>query len=303
MDYSTASNEELERLVNNKDGDAICELGERCMYGTGGHEMNLTRAYQLFHRGEKMGLPRAYIGLGEMYRNGIRLAKNEDVAKQYYKKAGVPYPERESALQQQKNSMFQTPSKIQSPGNLISEGITYAEIKSKLDSAEQARMGRDYCRAGILCMEVIGIAKDVLSGAVNYSGSGDVEDFLTEANWILAYAAFNEQNYLEMDHYLTFRGVLEAHPWGAYLKAAAHRSMQSPPALLEQDLQMMFAIVSGNRNLSQDERGDICAMIGDLISDGYGVNFGMEAGMAKSYYEEAMNCGNEYAKERYQEIN
>lgn len=303
MDYSAASNEELERLVNNKDGDAICELGERCMYGTGGHEMNLTRAYQLFHRGEKMGLPRAYIGLGEMYRNGIRLAKNEDVAKQYYKKAGVPYPERESALQQQKNSMFQTPSKIQFPGNLISEGITSAEIKSKLDSAEQARMGGDYCRAGILCMEVIGIAKDVLSGAVNYSGSGDVEDFLTEANWILAYAAFNEQNYLEMDHYLAFRGVLEAHPWGAYLKAAAHRSMQSPPALLEQDLQMMFAIVSGNRNLSQDERGDICAMIGDLITDGYGVNFGMESGMAKSYYEEAMNCGNEYAKERYQEIN
>ena len=303
MDYSNVSNEELERLVNNKDGEAICELGERCMYGTGGHEVNLTRAYQLFHKGEKMGLSRAYIGLGEMYRNGVRLAKNEDVAKQYYQKAGVPYPERESALQQQKNSMFQTPLKIQSSSNLIGEGVTYAELKLKFDSAEQARIGGDYGRTRTLCKEVIHVIENVLSGAINFSGNGSIEDLLTEAIWILAYAAFNEQNYLEMDHYLAFRGVLEAHPWGAYLKAVAHRSMQSPPTLLEQDLQMMLAIVNENRNLSQDERGDICAMIGDLISDGYGANFGMAAVMAKSYYEEAMNCDNGYAKERYQEIN
>ena len=56
MDYTRLSDEELQQLINKKDGDAICELGERCMYGTQGHEINLTRAYQLFHKGEKMGL-------------------------------------------------------------------------------------------------------------------------------------------------------------------------------------------------------------------------------------------------------
>ena len=52
MDYKSLSEEELERLVVQKDGEAICELGERCMYGSCGHEINLTRAYQLFHKGE-----------------------------------------------------------------------------------------------------------------------------------------------------------------------------------------------------------------------------------------------------------
>ena len=65
MDYSNLSNEELERLVGQGDGEAICELGERCLQAK-----NYTRAYQLFHKGEKQGLQRAYIGLGEMYKEG-----------------------------------------------------------------------------------------------------------------------------------------------------------------------------------------------------------------------------------------
>ena len=32
MDYQSISNEELEKMVANKDGEAICELGERFLY-------------------------------------------------------------------------------------------------------------------------------------------------------------------------------------------------------------------------------------------------------------------------------
>ena len=88
MDYDNATNDELEALVNQKDGDAICELAERYMYGKNGCRKNLTRAYQLLHKGEKMGLQRAYIGLAQMYDNGIYFVKNEKLAKEYYDKAG-----------------------------------------------------------------------------------------------------------------------------------------------------------------------------------------------------------------------
>lgn len=33
MDYQSISNEELEKMVANKDGEAICELGELLLYG------------------------------------------------------------------------------------------------------------------------------------------------------------------------------------------------------------------------------------------------------------------------------
>ena len=51
MNYQSISNEELEKMVANKDGEAICELGERFLYGKNGSPQNLTRAYQLFHKG------------------------------------------------------------------------------------------------------------------------------------------------------------------------------------------------------------------------------------------------------------
>ena len=67
MDYKNATIEELESLVNQKDGEAICELGERCLYGRGGIAINPSKAYKMFHKGENIHMPRAYAGLGEMY--------------------------------------------------------------------------------------------------------------------------------------------------------------------------------------------------------------------------------------------
>lgn len=280
MDYKSASREELERLANSKDGEAICELGERYLYGTDGYEVNLTKAYRLFHRGETMGLARAYAGLGEMYQKGLYFARNENLAREYFDKAGIPYHG-------------------STPPEPVT--ITYADIRSKLDAAESARKGESYGGAKNLCQEVVHTVEQIRSGAVRYSGNEDVTDFLIETNWILAYTAFNEQDYSKMEEHLAFDGVYGRFPWSLYLAAVAHRIVGVPSAVLEQDLQMLDR-VKGNQNLSQAERGDVYAMIGDLVADGHGTGSGIKPKQAKAYYEEAMNCGNQYGRERYHEM-
>lgn len=89
MDYTNMSNQELEQLIEQKDMEATCEMAERCLNGTDGVEMNLNRAYQLFHRAEAQGNPRAYHGLAYMYEHGILFAQNLTLAKEYYEKAGI----------------------------------------------------------------------------------------------------------------------------------------------------------------------------------------------------------------------
>lgn len=276
MDYSNISNEELEKMADNKDSNAICELAERCMYGKNGHEVNLTRAYRLLHKGEKMGLSRAYVGLGEMYRKGIYFHKNENIARDYYQKAGVPYPE-------------------------SVQGITAADILDKLKTAENARENEKYNSTKVLCDEICNIISNIRSGVISYQGNEDVEKLLAETYWILAYTAFNEQNYQALDDYLNKKGVLNLHPWGTYLSVIGHRNMNFDDIKIEQDLQKLLE-AKKNSNLSQDERGDICAMIGDLILEGYGNSLGLTTDSAKKFYEEGMHCGNDYAKERYSDF-
>ena len=89
MDYINATDSELEQLVQQKDINAICELGERYLYGKNGHEKQYSLAYKMFHKGEKQGDKRAYKGLGDIYHNGWYMIKNEELAKEYYQKAGM----------------------------------------------------------------------------------------------------------------------------------------------------------------------------------------------------------------------
>ena len=52
MDYINATDSELEQLVQQKDINAICELGERYLYGKNGHEKQYSLAYQMFRKGD-----------------------------------------------------------------------------------------------------------------------------------------------------------------------------------------------------------------------------------------------------------
>lgn len=304
MSYSNLSNEELEQLVGQGNGDAICELGERCLQAK-----NYTRAYQLFHKGEKQGLQRAYIGLGEMYKEGKYFMRDEQLAREYYAKAGVPYPG--SGTNQTQNFTNYSNSNVY--GNAQNRGdfrqcnsgqfkntlsiITDASLRIKLQQVESMRVADEYSNARALCEEVVKSIESINSGFVQYSGQSDIDDILIDAYWSLAYISFNEQKYQEMENYLAKQNVLGAHPWGTYLSAISHKIMQAPPVIMEQDFQMLTT-VSNNQNLSTQERGDICTIIADLIQEGYGKNSGANADMARNYYQEAANCGNAYAAEQ-----
>lgn len=78
MDYTTISNEELEHEVQQKNGDAICELGLRYLNGTHGITANPTKGYRLLHKAEKLEIQKAYQALGDMYRYGIFFAQKRN---------------------------------------------------------------------------------------------------------------------------------------------------------------------------------------------------------------------------------
>ncbi len=292
MDYQSISNEELEKMVANKDGEAICELGERFFYGKNGSPQNLTRAYQLFHKGEKRGLARAYVGLGEMYRQGLLMVKNENLAREYYQKANVPYP---NGTPMGAAPVYQEP---EVPVNTNTKVITDRDLAIRLDEAEKTREKENYDYVKQICQEVFRDIAGAKNGIFTYQGNADIRDFEIQANWIMAYRAYNQQNYQEMETYLLQENVTGLYPWGRYLMAISHKIMHQPDIVIEQDLQSLI-MVCQNKNLSQSERGDVNVMIADLIMEGYGKANGANEEMAKKHYLEAINCGSEYAKEQY----
>ena len=283
MDYKNLSNEELEKLVAQKDGGAICTLAERYMKA---EPRNLTRAYQLLHKGEKMGLKEAYIGLGEMYRQGIRFAKNEKLAREYYKKAGEPYPDGCS-----RNSEHVEPIPV------TTMEISDSNLVEKLNQAESARKNNAYESTKSLCQEVIRQIDNIRSGMARYAGQKDIDIIEIDAYWTLAYTAFNEQDYSAMNTYMNKNGMKGLHPWSVYLKAVSHALENAPKVMLEQDI-IDLHMIKDNNNLTEIERGDVYGMIGDLIMDGYGPCIGEKKRSANTYYKEAANCGNEYARDR-----
>lgn len=311
MNYPNMSNEELEKLVNQKDGEAICELGERCLYGTKGHEKNLTRAYQLFHKGEKLGMQRAYLGLAQMYEQGIYLAQNSNLANQYYQKAGTK-PAAHEPVQPTGGVPVNQPTSrtsaapvyrpvTQQSGNVYTQTsrnvINTMDIQNKINKAEQLRQQDDFYSVKQECEEALKMIQKIESGMAACEGSGDLDELSAEAYWVLAFTAFNEQKTGEMENYLAKDGVIALHPWGAYLRAVLHRNMQAPGNVLEQDLQTL-TMVSQNQNLTMMEKGDVLMMIADLIMDGYGKGAGYTKKMAQKYYEESAQCGNAYAYEQ-----
>lgn len=312
MDYSNATNEQLEQLVNNKDGYAICELAERCILGSKGHEKNLTRAYQLYHKGEKMGLNEAYKGLASMYEYGIYLARNQKLAAEYCNMAGIAYPPPNPLSLQM--TPPPNPGAMPNPGPSPNQGpmpasgdaaaFIIADAEKCNISAEEARKQGDYYRAKELCNNTINKLDATLRRTdiiIRENEKDEIDNLKINAYWTLAFTAYNEQQFADMDRYLAQDDVIALHPWGAYLKAIAHRITQAPQNVLQQDLQLLVA-VSNNSRLAKEEKGDVCQMIGDLILDGIGNAFNYNRNNAYEYYKMAAECGNAYACEQLSKI-
>lgn len=141
MDYKSITTEELERMIRQmgqKDGEALCELGERYLYGQNGTMANPTKAGRLFEKAEKLGEKRAYAGLAEMYHKGIFFIKNEDIAREYYAKAGMSFPQNEPPQPETSE-----PSQYVSPGHQSAGSqITEMEILDLIRDAQNCREKR-----------------------------------------------------------------------------------------------------------------------------------------------------------------
>lgn len=170
-------------------------------------------------------------------------------------------------------------------------------FQDALQQAGSLREQKDYVTARQKCQEVLRLADSVCQGTCSYCGVQKAEWWLGEANFLLGYICFNEQNYSEMEQYLEKKDVLEQHPWARYLITVAHQMIQAPKDTLQTDLQNLLQI--NREQLSIADKGDICVMIAELITAGYGSMLGIEADKAALYYKEAMDCGNEYAQQCY----
>ncbi len=295
MDYINMSNDELEVLVNKKDGEAICELAERYMYGKGGCEKNLTRAYQLLHKGEKLNLKRAYIYLGQMYENGIYFAKNEDLAKEYYAKAGY-----NPVKKKDQGEGGGTKTQQQQP--IILEPIVYDmcvsldSINRNLSKLETLTEQGQLNTVKKACGDILNSLNEVQSGRMVCSGDGDVDVICADTYWILTHVAFIEQSVNEFENYLSMDGVIARHPWSAYLAVSMHINVVVTDNVLEQDLQTLLQVTDKNPNFTTSQKADAEMMIGNLIIHGYGRNSGCNHAMAYDYYNRAASKGNQYAK-------
>ena len=226
MDYKSITTEELERMIRQmgqKDGEALCELGERYLYGQNGTMANPTKAGRLFEKAEKLGEKRAYAGLAEMYHKGIFFIKNEDIAREYYAKAGMRFPQNEPPQPETSE-----PSQYVSPGHQSAGSqITEMEILDLIRDAQNCREKEDYETAKRICGSLLQQLNDIRAGQMGYQGGRSVDELEAEVKWVLAYVSYNEQRYDDMEQLLMQPQVLERHPWGTYLIALGHRMQQS----------------------------------------------------------------------------
>lgn len=287
MDYTNVTNEELENLVKSRDMEAICELGDRLLYGKNGQAIDYGKAYRLFTKGEARGVKKAYKGLADMYQNGWYVVRNEEVARDYYQKAGEQVP----PIPPTPPKPTPTPHSSPQPGQQM-------DLQAQLDTAEQMRADGDYTGAKQVCMQVLQMTQVIQNGSMQYSGNDDLEMVEANANWTLAYIAFNMQQFGEMDNYIMQKNVLGLHPWSVYLQYVAHMQTQASSLVMEQDLTTLNS-VRDNPFLTQSQRGDIYAAIGEMLMEGYGKAQGFTPQQANDFFKVAAEeCGNSYAQDQ-----
>lgn len=302
MDYINATDSELEQLVQQKDINAICELGERYLYGKNGHEKQYSLAYKMFHKGEKQGDKRAYKGLGDIYHNGWYMIKNEELAKEYYQKAGISVvpkdnlPQPQPQLQPQPQPQPQ-PSNGGGTSNRTSAVNTDTQLQGLLNTAKQQHNASDYTGASQSCMQILQEVQRLRNSSMSYQGNDPIDKYEIDAYWLLAFIGYNTQNHQQFQDYIVRDGVLALHPWGAYLQYVMHMMDNAAGSVLQSDFNTLL-FISNNQNLTMSERGDVFAAIADLISKGHGKKEGYKPNQAVDFLQEAANCGNEFAKEQ-----
>ncbi|MCR5625213.1 MAG: hypothetical protein K6G11_08245 [Lachnospiraceae bacterium] len=295
MEYSNLSNEELENLVLEGDEDAIIELAGRYTYGTEGTEINYTRAYQLLHKGEKRGLKNAYIGIGELYRNGWFFAKNEELASKYYMKAGVDYPKDNN---QSNTSSDSTSSDYMNNENYNSNNDSMAfdiEYLRNLIASAMNNMGNS---DNSLSKKNIYKVFDYLSkfdNGIDVKYEDEIDDIVLDANWILACIANEENDYEELCNRLQFEGVIGKYPFGMYLLAEYHDSCNLDSR--DEDINNLM-MISENDNLSDYQKGMVFNKIGLLILSQNRDN----QEIAKPFFQRAIMYGDESAKQTYDNL-
>lgn len=302
MDYQNMSNEELERYVANKDGAAICEMAGRCLAGSKGMQQNYTRAYQLYHKGEKMGLKEAYLGLAQMYEHGIGLIRNQRLADEYRRLAGEdvtsgsfsplqkgqemgqaePYTGGQSFAQSMKSSVPQ-------------EIVTVKRLAEDLNQIEKMKEEKRYSEARQQLQQFFDLLLEIQNGRRSLETGVDVELWKVNAYWILGHIGYLESDYQNAEHAFRQPGVLEMYPWAAYLIAIMHKVQGHSGSELESDLALLQA-AQANTQLNDKELGDVLGMIGDLYLSGIGVQDKDRLIMAYNYYSQAKDLGNYYAE-------
>lgn len=289
VNYENMNIKELEDLLVKKDGEAICELAYRCREGVKGAEKNLTRAFQLYHKGEKMNLPEAFYGLHLMYENGLGVGQNHFLAEKYNEK--LP-----SGFRTRYLGNIPKPEPVPAPTPTPQPHVDKSSIQRMLTEGEQFRQNDKYQEAKHQAQRALNEIANAKSGSgVQVTGDGDIDVMEIDAYWLLCFTAFNEKRYTDMEKYFEKPGVMALHPWGTYLCSIAHQINNAPQSILGNDLQRMLK-VKNNLNMTNEQRGDILGQIGDFFLFGLHGSEYADLDCAWSYYKEAGNCGNEYAR-------
>lgn len=297
MSYEGLTNEQLENLVLQRDAEATLELANRCRTGSNGQEINLTRAYQLYHRCEKMNMIGAFKALGDMYANGEYVAQNMEIANEYYAKAGIPLVANEVNDTSITNDVNSSNDFTQQPTpNTIVDLDTIGAI---IAAGETSRTNGDTASAFRQANEAINLINTAKNNGIDPKSIHTLE---MDAYWLMAFTSFNVSDYAEMEKYINIPGVTEKYPWGIYLCAIVHMSNGYPANVLEADLNKMLIYVESPL-LKPDQIGDMYGMIADLYNQGVRTTDGNPKQLAKAYYEKAAAYGSTYAQSQLKNMN
>lgn len=299
MNYRELTIEELERLISEKDGRAMCELGRRYRFGEFGVERNYTIAYRMYHKAEKLNMNEAFFALAQMYENGEYFARNQQLAQEYYTKAGA-LDNTDSNIQSMQSSKHTaiSSSKLYKDVNTQTATtsavfITKTDIEQTLKQAENIRAKGDTINAKLYVQQ----AADELNLGRNTLSIMEIAELEANINWLYAYIAFNEQKYADFEKYVFQNNVMEYFPWSTYLVTVVHRILNADDAILLHDAQNMINALNNSR-LNTMQLSDLLSLLGDLCLLGISNAEMNPIEQAYEFYQNAANEGNQYASEQ-----